>query len=67
MLNFIAYILGAFTNSSVVILVLNNNLLTELPEGIVDGLVNLQQVSFKHNQVGYFCYFDKVHSNELRF
>ncbi|VDK49177.1 unnamed protein product [Anisakis simplex] len=42
---------GAFTNSSVVILVLNSNRLRQLNERMFDGLSKLQQISLKDNQI----------------
>lgn len=42
----------AFKDSNIKILVLSNNELSELPEGIVSGMPVLQQVQFKSNQVG---------------
>uniref|UniRef100_A0A8R1I2B7 Uncharacterized protein n=1 Tax=Caenorhabditis japonica TaxID=281687 RepID=A0A8R1I2B7_CAEJA len=41
----------AFTNSSIVILVLSENNLTELPAETISGMPNLQQVSFRNNQI----------------
>ena len=35
-------------------MVLSNNELEVLSEGILDGLLNLQQVSFQNNKVGSF-------------
>lgn len=42
---------NAFTNSSIVVLVLSSNELKTLTAGIISGLPNLQQVSFRDNQV----------------
>ncbi|KHN82694.1 Leucine-rich repeat-containing protein 15 [Toxocara canis] len=42
---------GSFTNSSVVILVLNSNRLTHLKEKVFDGMAKLQQISIKDNQI----------------
>lgn len=43
----------SFTNSSVVILILNSNQLGELQEGMFDGLNKLQQLGLKDNQVSF--------------
>lgn len=42
---------GSFTNSSVIILILNSNRLMELQEGMFEGLTKLQQLALKDNQV----------------
>lgn len=53
----------SFTNSSVVILVLNSNRLRELREGMFDGLSKLQQLALKDNQVNTFCSFFSYDAN----
>ncbi|CAI2358270.1 unnamed protein product [Caenorhabditis sp. 36 PRJEB53466] len=42
---------NAFTNSSIVILVLSGNKLKTLSAGVIAGLANLQQVSFRGNKI----------------
>ncbi|KJH41697.1 leucine Rich repeat-containing domain protein [Dictyocaulus viviparus] len=42
---------NAFANSSIVILSLINNQLTEITEGILDNMPNLQSVAFKNNKI----------------
>ncbi|CAI4233192.1 unnamed protein product [Auanema sp. JU1783] len=41
----------AFLNSSIVILVISNNKISELPEDVITGLPSLQQLSFKNNEI----------------
>lgn len=56
----------AFTNSSITVLILENNQLKEVTEHMFKGMAQLQQLSLKENKVGS-SYFNRTRGNTTIF